>query len=413
MRSGLPGALLRAVTLGWALVTASFLASAAGSDTPALKWIQDPAIATGWRVELSGLDPQTLGILRANGTNRSTADWQRLLAVHSGDGLPDPTLPAMAGVYQATSNAVVFIPAFPLQAGVSYRASFKPWALPEAGPGGTPVSAVNRVPAVPLEAVTVVSAVYPTASQLPANLLKFYLQFSGSMSRGQVYEHVRLLDGKGVPVDLPFLEIDEELWDPDMTRLTLLFDPGRIKRGVKPLEDVGGALAPGQSYTLVVDRGWQDAAGRPLKSDYRKTFQVAASDREPIHPERWKLSPVRTGTRLPLDVDFGEPLEHALARRLIRVVDAAGNGIPGAWTLGLEERSAKFIPESGWRAAAWKLRVSHVLEDLAGNNPGKAFDVDVFERVERHLTETYTELTIPVTPEARSSSPSPSRRRRR
>ncbi len=411
MRSGASSSILHAVALGWMLAIAPFQAWTATPASPALKWIPDPATAGGWRVEFSGLDPQPLGILAASGTNRSTADWQRLLSVHSGEGIPDPTLPAMAGVYEARSNVVVFLPAFPLQAGVSYRASFKPWALPGAGPGGTPVSAVHRLPALPKAAVTVVSAVYPTASEVPANLLKFYLQFSGSMSRGQVYEHVRLLDAQGVAVELPFLEIDEELWDPEMTRLTLLFDPGRIKRGVKPLEDVGGALVPGQSYTLVVDPGWIDAAGRPLKSEFRKTFKVVVSDREPIHPENWRLSPVRAGTRLAVDVDFGEPLEHALARRLIRVVDTAGNGIPGQWTLGFEERSARFVPDSGWQLAGWKLRVSHVLEDLAGNNPGKAFDVDLFERIERHLTEIHTELPIAVTPAARSTSPS--RRRRR
>ena len=32
-------------------------------------------------------------------------------------------------------------------------------------------------------------------------------------------------------IELPFLEIDEELWDPAMMRLTLFIDPGRIKRG--------------------------------------------------------------------------------------------------------------------------------------------------------------------------------------
>ncbi len=413
MRPGPPGSNLRAVILGWAMATAPFLASAAGQDTAALKWIQDPSSAAGWRVELSGLDPRALGFSLARGTTRSTEDWQRLLSVHSGEGILDPTLPAMAGVYEARSNVVMFIPAFPLQPGISYRASYRPWGLPGSGPGGTPISALHRMPAVAQEPVTVVSAVYPTASELPANLLKFYLQFSGSMSRGQVYDHVRLLDEKGVPVELPFLEIDEELWDPDMTRLTLLFDPGRIKRGVKPLEDVGGALFPGQSYSLVVDRGWLDAAGRPMKLDYRKTFKVGISDREPIHPENWKLEPVRAGTRHPFKVDFGEPLEHALARRLIRVVDPAGNGIAGQWTLGFEERSATFVPDSGWQTAGWKLRVSHVLEDLAGNNPGKAFDVDLFERVERHLTETYTDLPVPVTPAERSSSPSTSRRRRR
>ena len=73
-------------------------------------------------------------------------------------------------------------------------------------------------------------------------------------------------------------------------------------------------------------------------------------------------------------------LEHALARRLIQVVDSSGQALPGKWTLGHEERSGRFEPERGWPRGVAKLRLSGVIEDLAGNNPGKAFDVDVFER---------------------------------
>ena len=72
---------------------------------------------------------------------------------------------------------------------------------------------------------------------LPENLLKFYVHFSAPMSRGNIYDYIRLLNADGKQVELPFLEIDEELWDDSLTRLTLFIDPGRIKRGVLPLEE--------------------------------------------------------------------------------------------------------------------------------------------------------------------------------
>jgi hypothetical protein len=60
---------------------------------------------------------------------------------------------------------------------------------------------------------TVVSQVYPTAEVLPENLLKFYVHFSAPMSSGHIYDHIRLIgDSTGKEVELPFLEIDEELW---------------------------------------------------------------------------------------------------------------------------------------------------------------------------------------------------------
>ena len=106
--------------------------------------------------------------------------------------------------------------------------------------------------------------VYPSADVLPENLLKFYVHFSAPMGSGRSYEHIHLLDEANRPVDLPFLELAEELWSADLLRLTLLIDPGRIKREVKPLEDVGPALVAGRRYTLVISSGLRDAQGHRL-----------------------------------------------------------------------------------------------------------------------------------------------------
>ncbi|MCX7667077.1 MAG: hypothetical protein N2112_16210, partial [Gemmataceae bacterium] len=105
---------------------------------------------------------------------------------------------------------------------------------------------------------THVVQVYPTSEMVPENLLKFYLEFSGPMKRGEVYKHVKILDAKGKPVVLPFLELDEELWDVTGTRLTLFIDPGRIKRGLKPREEDGPVLEAGERYTLEISTNWKD-----------------------------------------------------------------------------------------------------------------------------------------------------------
>ncbi len=54
------------------------------------------------------------------------------------------------------------------------------------------------------------------------------------MSRGEAYRRIHLLDADGKPIERAFLELGEELWDPDGKRFTLFIDPGRIKRGLKP-----------------------------------------------------------------------------------------------------------------------------------------------------------------------------------
>src|SRR5207302_1594426 len=94
--------------------------------------------------------------------------------------------------------------------------------------------------------------VYPTADVLPENQLKFYLHFSAPMSRGEAYRRVHLIGEDGKEVETPFLELEEELWDGEGTRFTLFFHPGRVKRGLKPREEVGPTLEEGKRYTLVV-----------------------------------------------------------------------------------------------------------------------------------------------------------------
>ena len=95
--------------------------------------------------------------------------------------------------------------------------------------------------------------VFPSAPELPSNTLKFYIHFSAPMSRGEASRHIHWLDKSGKPTGLPFL-IADELWDSEQQRLTLFFDPGRIKRGIDANEKFGPPIREGEEYTLVIDR---------------------------------------------------------------------------------------------------------------------------------------------------------------
>jgi len=112
-----------------------------------------------------------------------------------------------------------------------------------------------------------VAEVYPTADSLPMNLLRMYVQFSAPMTVGDDAEkRIHLLDEKGAIVDKAFLIAagGQELWDPDHTRLTIFFDPGRIKRDLTPHEALGLPLREGRSYSLTIDSTLRDAHGLSL-----------------------------------------------------------------------------------------------------------------------------------------------------
>ncbi|MEO8429733.1 MAG: Ig-like domain-containing protein, partial [Verrucomicrobiota bacterium] len=205
-----------------------------------------------------------------------------------------------------------------------------------------------------------------------------------------------LRDAAGNEIKLPFLEIDEELWDPTMTRLTLLIDPGRIKRGLRPLEEVGPALEEGKHYKLVIDEAWRDGTGTPLKETFQKHFKVGPADRDPPNPARWKIQPPKSETREALTITFPEPMDHALAQRVIQVISDSGEQVQGKAALENDERRWIFAPTQPWRRGAYGVVIQTTIEDLAGNNIGKPFDVDIFENVQPRLSSSAVKLPFEV-----------------
>lgn len=219
--------------------------------------------------------------------------------------------------------------------------------------------------------------IYPTADRLPANLLRLYLVFDRPMSAGESRAHLKLLDAAHQPVEGAFLELEEELWDASGKRLTVLFDPGRIKRGLRANLEAGPPLVDGRRYTLVVDAGWRDGAGRPLGVAWQKTFEVIAPDRASPIVTAWSLEAPTAGSRRPLVLHFPEILDRALLASTIAVVDANGATVRGTIDVGAEERTWMLTPDGKWREGQCELRVASELEDVAGNSLSRLFDADL------------------------------------
>ena len=200
----------------------------------------------------------------------------------------------MLGRYEIDEKAGVFRfhSRFPSAPGIHYRVVFRP-----IGTTATPYVATYSVKRDEQKATTYITHVSPTSDLLPENLLKFYIEFSTPMGRGSAYEHLRLLDAAGNPLDLPFLELGEELWDQRGQRFTLLFDPGRIKTGLKPREELGPVLEAGKSYTLVIDR---DVARRRRASTKERSSQVVScwlGRCDPSRPAHLRVEPPAADTR--------------------------------------------------------------------------------------------------------------------
>ncbi len=350
------------------------LSAVASADSPELRLARDTDSVT---VEAAGLEPAVLTDLRRR--HLTPEDWQSVFPVYTGHQLPTEVgKPAVAGTWAIAGNVLRFRPRYPLVPGLAYVARLDLSQLqPVIASHPAATHATFKLPAEAAGPPTVVRQIYPTATVLPENLLRLYLHFSAPMGRGEAYQHVRLLDAEGSPVDRPFLEVGEELWDPGMRRMTLFFDPGRIKRGLRPHLEAGPPLRQGASYTLVVDPGWRDAKGRPLASGFEKAFTVSAPDREALSTAEWSLDGPTAGSREPVVLSFPRPLDHGLLQRVVRVLDAHGEPLAGEVEIGNKERSFTFRPERPWRAGAHSVAIETILEDVAGNNLKQAFDLDV------------------------------------
>jgi hypothetical protein len=231
------------------------------------------------------------------------------------------------------------------------------------------------IPAPPPTEPTIVEAVYPSSEVLPENLLKFYIHFSAPMSRGDSYRHIQLHAGNGTPVDAPFLELAEELWDESGTRLTLFLDPGRVKQDLRPHNEVGRALASEHNYVLTIAADWSDAQGNPLRSEFLKSFTVTTPDTRQPDPHRWRLTIPKAGTQDSLVIVFEEPLDQAMLQRVIQVQNPQGNILDGQVTVSEHETRWSFRPADPWRSGTYRLAIDGTLEDLAGNSIERPFEV--------------------------------------
>lgn len=338
------------------------------------------------RVEVTGLSPASVKLIAQRGLEFEATSEIFTVAVKPDDKAAP--LAAMLGRYRIEGGRLVFEPRFALRPGVAYRAVVNLSRIPGSKAVGLKQPEATQdftIPKRPTEP-TIITNVFPSRDVLPENQLKFYIHFSAPMSRGEAYRRVRLLDASGTPVEGAFLELREELWDQSATRFTLFFDPGRIKRGLKPREEFGPVLEEGKSYTFVVDSDWLDAHGNPLKTSFRKSFRVTAPDDTQPKIANWKLTLPASGTRQPLTVDFEDPLDQGMLERVLHVIDRQGQAVRAdRIETRREETRWIFHPADPWKRGAYSLTADSALEDLAGNSLKRQFEVDVFREIEREI----------------------------
>lgn len=271
----------------------------------------------------------------------------------------------VAGRYKADVRSVRFSPGFEFVGGQEYVVRLK-------SPDASGRSVEKRV-SFSINTETPVSepgvtAVYPSGDLLPENILRFYLHFSTPMQPNVAFDYIKLVDESGHVDTAAFMQFKQELWNEDRTRLTLLMDPGRIKRGVATNLELGPALHEGNRYRLVVEPGWPSASGVRATEGYSKPFRVSAPLRLLPDPRDWQVTAPALHTYGRFEVQFDRVFDVEQLRKSIRLWSPSGEEIEGEIHIEDNERRWVFRPDKPWSSKQVRLVVNSELEDVAGNN---------------------------------------------
>ena len=276
---------------------------------------------------------------------------------------------AVQGRYTIEDDYLVFAPYFPFEKEMTYVVRTKNADVDS----NYSYQSFQVGKKQPVDEAKVVS-IYPSANELPENLLRFYLYFNTPMKKGQALNYIQLIDSAGNIDNHAFMEFKQELWSADGKRLTVLFDPGRIKRGVSTNMELGPALLEGKRYKLSISSTWQDVYGQELSVTTAKEFVVGNAYRQHIKVNELEIKKPEANSDDILSIHFDRIIDHALVQSMLRIEDENKNLIDGYWETSEEEKTVQFIPQMTWKKGTYRIIMDSSMEDVAGNNLNNLLD---------------------------------------
>ena len=211
-----------------------------------------------------------------------------------------------------------------------------------------------------------VTSIEPSAPVLPSNTLRFYITFDRP-ARGLVHQSgIKLLDSNNVPVENAFMDFGQELWSPDGKRLTVLFDPGEIKRGVEAPHSELSPLKENKNYKIIF-------------GTFQHAFRVGPAIRDKLDPATWTILTVEAPARS-VDIKFDRVMDAGLLEDQLQVQDDEGRPVMVAVQVMAGGLGVRLKPSHPFRKGEYRISVSPILEDVAGNRINEALDHAVHEK---------------------------------
>lgn len=301
---------------------------------------------------------------KVSGANWSYDELAVFVTNETGVKSPIP----VQGTFSYSSNDLIFTPYYPFERGLTYTVRTKDLNT------GKYFNRDFVLESIEKRDIAELLRIYPSAEELPENLIRFYLYFNTPMRKGEALQHIHLLDSIGNKDIKAFMQFKQELWSPDGKRLTLLFDPGRIKRGVSTNLTLGPALLKGNTYQLTISGEWQDVYGQKLGTTVKKTFKIGAAYRTAIDISNWSLNEPEVESTKPLTIQLHRIMDHALVQSMMQIKTEEDQTIQGSWGILESESVLYFSPVEKWQKGNYKIILNSSLEDVAGNNLNSLMD---------------------------------------
>ncbi|WP_405206696.1 Ig-like domain-containing protein [Aquimarina sp. LLG6339-5] len=233
--------------------------------------------------------------------------------------------------------------------------------------------------------------VYPSTSNIPSNILKWYVKFSRPINENNIYKYIQFVDDSNKPIDRTILPLQNALISKDGTLLTIWIEPGRQKRNLIPNKQLGSVFIPQKKYRLVISEEIKDHNGVNMVKNFSKEFTTTVADRKKPNINNWEIKIPNIHSVSNLLINCEKPIDYGSSIGNIKILDSAGQLIDGIWELKKDETVVSFIPKRNWKKGNYTIIFGSSIEDLAGNNLNHVFDNEIQKTSKNnHPYKTYT-----------------------
>lgn len=281
--------------------------------------------------------------------------------------------PAIIGTFHKDESHTTFTPLVPFDQETPYTLVYNKQAF------------VFQIPRSAVDVPMSVTSIYPATAQVPANILKWYIEFSKPVNPVKIYEHIQFFDQDGKAIDRSILHLAAPLLSADGTLLTVWIEPGRQKRLLGPNKHLGSVFEPAKQYTLQIAGTLKDAKGLPIGESITHHFTTTESDRIKPSIAEWQILPLQANSQTSLTITTNELLDYGSLIDAISV-SYEGEQIDGTLSYDSLAKTIYFKPIEHWEKGSYTIHIETQLEDLAGNNLLHLFDRPLKEGHQKKAT---------------------------